>query len=92
MVWALAGMGAESVIARQCLNVAILTTMFMVRFAPKVRVLNFAHNGRASGQDRCLEVTDETSAGNETEGEESCRSNDPLENIRIPRKRKALNG
>jgi hypothetical protein len=48
---------------------------------------------RASGQDRCLEVTDETiAAGNETEGEESCRSNYPLGNIRIPPKRKALNG
>jgi hypothetical protein len=57
--------------------------------APKVRVLNFAQNGRASGQDRSLAVTDNTSAGTETEGEESCRSNNPLENICIPRKKKA---
>jgi hypothetical protein len=40
--------------------------------APKVRVLNFTYNGRASGQDRSVALTDETSTGTETEGEESC--------------------
>ena len=55
--------------------------------APKVRrVLNFAHNGSASGQDRSLAVTDETNTGTETE---SCQFNDPLENRSILQKRKA---